>query len=40
VVNVTDREPPLAPGAFGFSPSVHGSLFPGRTWTMEITRAF
>ena len=40
VVNLADRQPPLAPGAFGFSSTVHGSLFQGRTWTMELTRQF
>lgn len=40
VVNLTDREPPLTPGAFGYSSSVHGSLFAGRTWTLELTRQF
>lgn len=40
VINLTDREPPLVPGAFGYSSSVHGSLFAGRTWTLEITRQF
>lgn len=40
VVNLTDREPPLAPGAFGYSSSVHGALFAGRTWTLELNRQF
>ena len=40
VVNLTDREPPLASGAFGFSSSVHGSLLAGRTWSLEFTRQF
>ncbi len=40
VVNLTDREPPLASGAFGYSASVHGSLLPGRTWTLELVRQF
>jgi iron complex outermembrane receptor protein len=40
VVNLADREPPLESGSFGFSSSVYGSLFQGRTWTMELTRQF
>lgn len=40
VVNLTDREPPLASGAFGYFASVHGSLLPGRTWTLELVRSF
>ncbi|MBI5768834.1 MAG: TonB-dependent receptor [Verrucomicrobia bacterium] len=40
VINFTDKEPPLVSGAFGYSASVHGSLFQGRTWTMELTRQF
>ncbi len=40
VVNLTDKEPPLTSGAFGYSASVHGSLFAGRTWTLELTRQF
>ena len=40
VVNLADKEPPLVSGAFGYSSSVHGSLFAGRTWTFEITKQF
>jgi len=40
VTNLTDREPPLTSGAIGYSPSVHGALFPGRIWTLELTRRF
>jgi len=40
VVNLTDREPPLASGAFGFNSGVHGSLLAGRTWSVEFTRQF
>ncbi len=40
VVNLTDREPPLTSGAFGYSSGVHGSLLAGRTWTLELTRKF
>jgi outer membrane receptor protein involved in Fe transport len=38
VVNLTDQEPPLTSGAVGFSAAVHGSLFQGRTWTIELTK--
>lgn len=38
VVNATDREPPLASGNLGYSAAVHGGLFAGRTWTLEISR--
>ena len=37
-VNLTDQEPPLTSGATGFSAAVHGSLFQGRTWTIELTK--
>ena len=40
VVNLTDREPPLTSGAFGYSASVHGSLFAGRAWSLELTKRF
>lgn len=40
VVNLTDKEPPLESGNFGFSTSVYGSLFQGRTWTVELTKQF
>lgn len=40
VVNLTDKEPPLVSGAFGYSGSVHNTLFPGRTWSLEITKQF
>ncbi len=40
VINLTDREPPLASGNFGFNAAVHSSLFPGRTWTVELSRTF
>lgn len=40
VINLTDREPPLASGAMGFNAAVHSSLFPGRTWTLELSRKF
>jgi outer membrane receptor protein involved in Fe transport len=40
IVNLTDQEPPLTPDTAGYAPSVHASLFPGRTWTVELTRQF
>ncbi|MCX6955742.1 MAG: TonB-dependent receptor [Verrucomicrobia bacterium] len=40
VVNLTDKEPPLVSGAFGYSAGVHGSLFAGRTWSLELTKRF
>ena len=40
IVNVTDQEPPLTPDTAGYATSVHASLFPGRTWTIELARQF
>jgi len=40
VVNLTDEQPPLTSGAFGFSSSVHANLFPGRTWTLDVSKHF
>ncbi|MGH7945641.1 MAG: TonB-dependent receptor domain-containing protein, partial [Opitutaceae bacterium] len=40
IVNLTDQEPPLTPDTAGYAPAVHASLFPGRTWTLEVTRQF
>lgn len=40
VVNFTNKQPPLTPGAFGFSSSVYAHLFPGRTWTLDLTKRF
>jgi len=41
VVNLTDEEPPLTTSeGFGYDASVNQALLPGRTWTLEITRAF
>ncbi|MFI5335369.1 MAG: TonB-dependent receptor domain-containing protein, partial [Opitutales bacterium] len=40
IVNLTDKVPPLASGAFGYSTAVYGNLFAGRTWTLELTRHF
>jgi iron complex outermembrane recepter protein len=40
VVNIFNEEPPLASGAFGYSPGVTGNLAVGRTWNLELTRSF
>jgi iron complex outermembrane recepter protein len=40
VVNVTDQQPPLTADTAGYATSIHASLFPGRTWTVELTRQF
>jgi outer membrane receptor protein involved in Fe transport len=40
VVNLTDKEPPLATDAFGYDPSVSQSLLSGRSWNVEISRRF
>jgi hypothetical protein len=40
IINVTDQEPPLTSDTAGYSTSVHSSLFPGRTWTLELVRQF
>jgi len=38
VVNLTDREPPHTSDQIGFSAGVHGNLFQGRAWTLELTK--
>lgn len=40
IANVTDEEPPLNSGSFGYDPSVSQSLLSGRSWSFEITRRF
>ena len=40
IVNLLDQEPPLTPDTAGYATSVHANLFPGRTWTIEVTRQF
>jgi outer membrane receptor protein involved in Fe transport len=40
IVNLSDEEPPLTPDTAGYATSIHASLFPGRTWTVELTRQF
>jgi outer membrane receptor protein involved in Fe transport len=40
IVNLTDQEPPLTADTAGYATSIHAHLFPGRTWTLELTRQF
>ncbi len=40
VVNLADKAPPLASGQSAYSPAIHQNLVDGRTWTLEITKAF
>jgi iron complex outermembrane receptor protein len=40
VANLFNKQPPLASGAFGYSPGVTGNLFLGRVWSLEITKNF
>ncbi|HEY0963356.1 MAG TPA: TonB-dependent receptor [Pseudomonadales bacterium] len=40
VINLTDKEPPLASESFGYDPGVSQSLMAGRSWNVEITRRF
>ncbi|MBA3850316.1 MAG: hypothetical protein C0502_10045, partial [Opitutus sp.] len=40
IVNFTAEKPPLTSGAFGFSSSVYAHLFPGRTWTLDVSKRF
>ncbi len=40
LVNLTDKAPPLGTGGFGYSPGVSQSLLAGRTWSLELTKAF
>lgn len=40
VINFTDRAPPLASGQSAYSPANNQSMVPGRTWTLELTKAF
>jgi outer membrane receptor protein involved in Fe transport len=40
VVNLTNVEPPLASGNFGYTTSVYSSLAVGRTWTLELIHRF
>jgi iron complex outermembrane recepter protein len=40
IINVTDKVPPLSSDQFGYTPSVHQNLVPGRTWTLEVSKKF
>jgi iron complex outermembrane receptor protein len=41
VVNLNDEQPPLASSeGFGYDASVSQNLLAGRTWSIEVTRAF
>ena len=40
IINLTDKEPPLAADNFGYDPSVSQSLLTGRSWNIQITRKF
>lgn len=40
VINLTDKEPPLASDNFGYDPSVSQSLLTGRSWNLQVTRRF
>lgn len=40
IINVTDKAPPLSSDQFGYTPSVHQNLVPGRTWTLEVSKKF
>ncbi len=38
--NLTDEEPPLNSGSFGYDPSVSQSLLSGRSFALELSRRF
>jgi iron complex outermembrane recepter protein len=40
LANLTDEQPPLASGAFGYDPGVSQSLLSGRTWSLEVSKRF
>jgi outer membrane receptor protein involved in Fe transport len=40
IVNLTDQAPEIATGGFGYSPGVNQNLIFGRTWSLEMARAF
>jgi len=40
ILNLTDKEPPLAANNFGYDPGVSQSLMSGRSWTVQISRRF
>jgi iron complex outermembrane recepter protein len=40
LANLTDEQPPLASGAFGYDPGVSQTLLSGRTWSLEVSKRF
>lgn len=40
IINLTDKAPPLASGAFGYDPAVAQSLLSGRTFSFEVIKSF
>ena len=40
VTNLTDKAPPISSGGFGYNPGVSQSLLAGRSWSLELTKAF
>lgn len=40
VINLTDKEPPLAANSFGYDPGVSQSMMSGRSWNIQITKRF
>lgn len=38
--NVTNEEPPLSSGAFGYDAAVSQTLLAGRTFSLEVVRRF
>jgi iron complex outermembrane recepter protein len=40
VINLTDKEPPLAANSFGYDPGVSQSMMSGRSWNVQISKRF
>lgn len=40
IINLTDKEPPLAANSFGYDPAVSQSMMSGRSWNVQINRRF
>jgi hypothetical protein len=40
IINLTDKAPPLASGAFGYDPAVSQTLLSGRTFSLELVKSF
>ncbi|MDR2212056.1 MAG: TonB-dependent receptor [Pseudomonadales bacterium] len=40
IINLTDKEPPLASSDFGYDPATSQSLMTGRSWNLTISRKF